>query len=97
MPVAPNISGWDTPRDEVATPVTQIFTDSAHPLNWEATGDRLRGETEGGFLVVVNSPPQGSPVRHRRKTQFPSDNVSKNKLLTSGSTSVKRKDIFKWD
>ena len=62
VPVAPYISGRDTPRDEVATPKTPFSIDPTNPLNWEDTGNRPMGDTDEETVVVEFSPPQGSPV-----------------------------------
>ena len=67
VPVASHFSGGDTPREGMATPV-QILDDPANPLNWETTGNRPKGETDQEGFVVDSSPPQGSPVRRRRRS-----------------------------
>ena len=62
VPVAPYISGRDTPRDEAATPIIPSFADPTHPLNWEGTGNRPQGEAEVFLVVDDHSPPKGSLV-----------------------------------
>ena len=60
VPLAPPGSGLDTPRDGLATPVSNNMNVPTHPLNWDGPGGRPMGSVNEN--LTVENFPKGSPA-----------------------------------